>query len=164
MQIVPYTTVDSDGILNMLEDHVDYAPEQVTGDTHAEDIAFFEEAFLHENDGIIAYTLKEAGKVIGFVTLTRRHLDCSGLNWCITALFVRRDQQAEAHAVAAIDLLTDLLEEKNLICVAVHPVATQIIHFWHAHGFEYTPSCSVFLNADNERLHVYRRRDQQTLQ
>lgn len=45
----------------MLADHVDDAPEQVTEDASEDDRAFFEDAVVHENDGLIAYTLKDEG-------------------------------------------------------------------------------------------------------
>ena len=55
---------------------------------------FFEEAFIHESDGLIAYTLKDEWLVRGFMTLSRQ-LDVVNPNgWCISALFVRRNGQA----------------------------------------------------------------------
>ena len=92
MHIEPYSPADADGIRSMLADHVDYAPEQVTKDASEDDLAFFEDAFVHENDGLIAYTLKDEGIVIGFMTLSRQFLSPEDGAWYITALFVRHNR------------------------------------------------------------------------
>lgn len=57
MQIETYNPTDADGIRSMLADHADYAPEQISKDAPEADIAFFEDAFVHENDGLITYSL-----------------------------------------------------------------------------------------------------------
>ena len=158
MQIVPYTTVDADGILNILEKHVDYAPEQVTGDTHAEDIAFFEDAFFHENDGLIAYTLKDEGEIKGFMTLSRQFSNIDAGAWCITALFVRRDNQADQYELAMAELFQRLLSKPADICVAVHHAATQVIRFWNQNDFVFCPERFTLTNAASERVFVYSRK------
>lgn len=158
MQIEPYSPADTDGIRSMLADHVDYAPEQVTKDTSEEDLAFFEDAFVYENNGLIAYTLRDDGIVKGFMTLSRQFDVVKPSGWCITALFVRRDGQAELNALAMIKHFERLLSEPADICVAVHHAATQIIHFWYQNNFVFCPEQSKLTNADGERLIVCRRK------
>lgn len=158
MQIVPYTPADADGILSMLADHVDYAPEQITDDAHSDDIAFFKESFHHENDGLIAFTLKDGSWILGFVVLTRQRLDDVMPSWCIMALFVKRDARSDEYAEKVITLLAQTLTDTNGICVAVHPAATQAIRFWREHEYVYQPAISLFSNADGERLQMYIRK------
>lgn len=158
MHIEPYSPADADGIRSMLADHVDYAPEQVTKDASEDDLAFFEDAFVHENDGLIAYTLKDEGIVIGFMTLSRQFLSPEDGAWYITALFVRHNDQADQCALAMTELFQSLLSEPADICVAVHHAATQIIRFWNQNGFVVCPERSKFTNADGERLVVCRKK------
>lgn len=158
MQIEPYNPADADGIRSMLADHVDYAPEQVTDDASEDDLAFFEDAFVHENDGLIAYTLKDEGIVKGFMTLSRQFCNIEAGAWYITALFVRRYDQADQCALAMTELFESLLSEPADICVAVHHAATQIIRFWNQNGFVVCPERSKLTNADGERLIVCRRK------
>lgn len=158
MHIEPYSPADADGIRSMLADHVDYAPEQVTEDASEDDLAFFEDAFVHDNDGLIAYTLKDEGMVKGFMTLSRQFCSTEAGAWYITALFVRHDDQADQCALAMIELFQSLLSEPTDICVAVHHAATQIIRFWNQNGFVVCPERSKLTNAVGERLNVCRRK------
>ncbi len=158
MHIEPYNPADADGIRSMLDDHVDYAPEQVAEDASEDDLAFFEDAFVHENDGLIAYTLKDDGIVIGFMTLSRQFLSTEEGAWYITALFVRHDDQADQCALAMIELFQSLLSEPADICVAVHHAATQIIRFWNQNNYVLCPELSKLTNVDGERLIACRRK------
>lgn len=119
----------------MLADHVDYVPKQITTVAPEDDIAFFENAFVCETDGLITYTLKDKGEAKGFMTLNRQLDIAKPSGWCITALFVRRDGQAEHNALAMTMLFERLLSKPAEICVAVHHAATQIIRFWNQNGF-----------------------------
>lgn len=158
MQIELYSPADADGIRSMLADHVDYAPEQVTDDASEDDLAFFEDAFVHENNGLIAYTLKDEGIVKGFMTLSRQFFSIEAGAWYITALFVRRDDQADQCALAMTELFQRLLSEPADICVAVHHAATQIIRFWNQNDFVFCPDRTKLTNADGEQLIVCRRK------
>lgn len=158
MQIEPYSPADADGIRSMLADHVDYAPEQVTDDASEDDLAFFEDAFVHENDGLIAYTLKDEGIVKGFMTLSRQFYSIESGAWYVTALFVRRDDRVDQYALAMTELFESLLLNPVEICVAVHHAATQIIRFWNQNGFVVCPERSKLTNADGEQLIVCRRK------
>lgn len=158
MHIEPYSPADADGIRSMLADHVDYAPEQVTKDASEDDLAFFEDAFVHENDGLIAYTLKDEGEVKGFMTLSRQLDGVKQSCWVISALFVGRDGQSDHYALAMTKLFERLLSEPADICVAVHHAATQIIRFWNQNNFVFCPERSKLTNADGERLIVCRRK------
>lgn len=158
MQIEPYSPADADGIRSMLADHVDYAPEQVTEDASEDDLAFFEDAFVQEDNGLIAYTLKDEGIVKGFMTLSRQFCNTEAGAWYITALFVRHNDQADQYALAMTELFQNLLSEPADICVAVHHAATQIIRFWNQNGYEVYPECSKLTNADGEQLVVCRRK------
>lgn len=158
MQIEPYSPADADGIRSMLADHVDYAPEQVTDDASEDDLAFFEDAFVREDNGLIAYTLKDEGSVKGFMTLSRQFCSIEAGAWYVTALFVRRDDQADQYALTMTELFQRLLAEPADICVAVHHAATQIIRFWTQNDFVVCPERSKLTNADGERLIVCRRK------
>ena len=158
MQIEPYSPADADGIRSMLADHVDYAPEQVTEGASEDDLAFFEDAFVQEDNGLIAYTLKDEGMVKGFMTLSRQFCSTEAGAWYITALFVRHDDQADQCALAMIELFQSLLSEQMDICVAVHHAATQIIRFWNQNDFVCCPDRSKLTNADGERLVVCKKK------
>ena len=158
MQIEPYSPADADGIRSMLADHVDYAPEQVTEDASKDDLAFFEDAFVHENDGLIAYTLRDEGIVNGFMILSRQFCNIEAGAWYIVALFVRHNDHADQCALAMTELFQRLLSEPADICVAVHHAATQIIHFWNQNDFVFCPERSKLTNADGEHLIVYTRK------
>lgn len=158
MQIEPYSPADADGIRSMLADHVDYAPEQVTEDASEDDLAFFEDAFVQEDNGLIAYTLKDEGIVKGFMTLSRQFCSTEAGVWYITALFVRHNDQADQCALVMTELFQSLLSEPADICVAVHHAATQIIRFWNQNGYEVYPERSKLTNADGEQLVVCRRK------
>ena len=158
MQIVPYTTADADGIRAMLTDHVDYAPEQITANAFEDDVKFFEDAFVLENDGLIAYTLKDEEDIKGFMTLSRQLDVANPRSWCITALFVKRDGQSDQYALALTNLFESLLTEPSEICVAVHHAAAQIIRFWNQNNFVFCPERCKLTNADGERLIVCRRK------
>lgn len=158
MQIEPYSPADADGIRSMLADHVDYAPEQVTEDASEDDLAFFEDAFVQEDNGLIAYTLKDEGIVKGFMTLSRQFCNTEAGAWYITALFVKHNDQADQYALAMTELFQNLLSEPADICVAVHHAATQIIRFWNQNDFVFYPDRSKLTNADGERLVVCRKK------
>ena len=158
MQIEPYSPADADGIRSMLADHVDYAPEQVTEDASEDDLAFFEDAFVQEDNGLIAYTLKDEGIVKGFMTLSRQFCSTEAGAWYITALFVRHNDQADQYVLAMTELFQSLLSEPADICVAVHHAATQIIRFWNQNDFVFCPERSKLTNADGERLVVCRKK------
>lgn len=158
MHIEPYSPADADGIRSMLADHVDYAPEQVTEDASEENLAFFEDAFVHENDGLIGYTLKDEGIVKGFMTLSRQFCNTEAGAWYITALFVRHSDQADQYALAMIERFQRHLSKSVDICVVVHHAATQIIRFWNQNGFVFCPERSKFTNADGEHLIVCKRK------
>ena len=158
MQIEPYSPADADGIRSMLADHVDYAPEQVTEDASEDDLAFFEDAFVQEDNGLIAYTLKDEGIVKGFMTLSQQFCSTEAGAWYITALFVRHNDQADQCALVMTELFQSLLSEPADICVAVHHAATQIIRFWNQNDFVFYPDRSKLTNADGERLVVCRKK------
>lgn len=158
MHIEPYSPADADGIRSLLADHVDYAPEQVTKDASEDDLAFFEDAFVHENDGLIAYTLKDEGMAKGFMTLSRQFCSTEAGAWYITALFVRHDDQADQCALAMAELFQSLLSEPADICVVVHHAATQVLRFWNQNDFVICPERSKLTNTDGERLIVCRRK------
>lgn len=110
----------------MLAEHVDCAPEQITEVASEDDLAFFEDSFVHESNGLIAYTLKDEGIVKGSMRLSKRFGRSKTGAWYISALFVRCDDQADQCAPRMTELFPSLLSEPADICVA-----TQIIRFWN---------------------------------
>lgn len=157
MMFVQYSQKEADAVLKMMRDHVDYAPEFSSPRQGDEDISYFIDSFVEEMDGGLAYVLKDVGAIVrSFTTVTKR-LDQQGeVWWHITALFVANDANAEANALATIEHFHRLLAPSANLCVNVHPSASRAIDLWASNGFSLCPDCSVFLNADGERISSYR--------
>lgn len=159
MLLVPYSVHDIDCILQMMKNHVDYAPEQVMDATQDEDVAFFMDAFVGEQSGILAYLLKDSkDRVNGFMTLNKQNIANKKKCWYITALFARNDTSVAQYVLAMIEEFERLLVEASDICVVVHPAAAQIIEFWKSVGYQYSPDHSIFTNENGVLLNSYIKR------
>lgn len=128
---IPYAVSDVCCILEILKDHVDYPPNHAADTMQDEDIAFFNDGFVHKQNSIPAYVPKDSGdQVNGFMKSSRKSLESQPKCWYVTSLFLRHNASSVQYALNMITQFKSLLIHIFDTCVVVHPAATQIIAFW----------------------------------
>ena len=74
---------------------------------------------------------------------------------CITALFIKHNNEVIDNARAMLEHFTCLLCDAKGICVNIHPSMINAIHFWMENDFVQAPEISNYINIDNQRLITY---------
>lgn len=148
-----YHADDYAEVLEMLQDHINYAPEYGGLEAEENDRKYFEENFSNGSAGGNAYILMSDDKhIISFMTCEKVPTECDRFRWYVTNLFVRKNMESNKTAKRAIDLFSEEIYENESLSINVNSEFKEIISFWQESGFKISPDRSVFQNADNEIL------------
>lgn len=151
MRIYQYNRNNAEKVRHLMESCSNYAPEYVGVHAGEDDLSYIEDSFFQSNDGGKAYIVcDDAGMAVSFITCT-----VLGQRWYITGLYVNADRDAEANALASLNLLASCIQEPGKVCINVNPAATDIVAFWENNHYVLSPEYSVFTNADNEKISSY---------
>ena len=154
MQIRPYIPAYAVKVKNMLKSHVDYAPETTDSACH-DNILFFEDTFVENNEGLNAYVVHdEKDEIISFMVVHQKIISKKVLLYII-ALFVAKKETASQYALNSVCLFQNMLDDSTRLAININPQNEEIVTFWQTNGFDYKPEISLFVNADNERLCAY---------
>lgn len=152
MRLDVYHTSDFDEVREMLQNHINYAPEYAGTESIMEDIRFFEGNYLSNVDRSSAYVLiDDDQKIASFMTCEKTAVSVR-LDWYITNLFVRHNADEENIARKTVELFSNKLSEGSSLCINVHPVYKEVLTFWQKAKYEISTANTIFLNADNEHI------------
>ena len=152
MRLDVYHTSYFGEVREMLQDHINYAPEYAGTESNMEDIRFFENYYLNDVDRSSAYVLiDDDQKIASFMTCEKNAVSVLQ-DWYITNLFVRHNSDEENIARLTVELFSNKLSENSSLCINVHPVHKAILEFWQKAKYEISIANAIFLNADNEHI------------
>ena len=153
MRLRSYHANDYEAVKEMLQDHINYAPEYIGQDSNTADMQYFEESFLSSRNGFQAYVLlDDENGIASFMTYEKREGSYGLPNFYITNLFVRHQREAECNAVNTIRLFKGFLSRDTSLYINVNPGAQSILAFWQQIGLHIQPERSVFSNVDGETI------------
>ena len=102
----------------------------------------------------VAYVPQEID-LFGYMSVDKRYDSRQKIYMCITALFIKQNNEVADNARAMLKHFTCLLCDTKGICVNIHPSMISAIHFWMENGFVQAPEMSNYVNAEDQRLIAY---------
>lgn len=152
MRLDVYHTSDYYEVREMLQNHINYAPEYAGTESNTDDIRFFEENYFSDGDRSSAYVLIDNNQqIVSFMTCEKNASSVQPY-WYITNLFVRHGADEENIARKTVELFRIKISENASLCINVHPVYKELLDFWQQAKYQISTTQTVFLNADNECL------------
>ena len=157
MKFIPYTNDKSSKLLEMMKEHIDLTPELETTENKVANYDFVCEICSKKQSGELSYLLtsEDEERMFGYMSVDKRYDSRQKIYMCITALFIKQNNEVADNARAMLKHFTCLLCDTKGICVNIHPSMISAIHFWMENGFVQAPEMSNYVNAEDQRLIAY---------
>ena len=151
-----YTSSAVNEVKKMLQNHKDYAPENIC---EADDEEYFSDISGEGSSHSSSYIMrKENGDIVCFLTMQKSYSERFSNCWHITSLFVSEEVDASTVVFILFQELKKIFGDNASIYVNVHPEANEIKQFWESNDFLYSPEMSLYLNCNDVRLMAYSKR------
>lgn len=152
MRLDVYHISDYGEVHEMLQNHINFAPEYAGTESTTDDTRFFEENYMCDGDRSSAYVCFDDNQQIASFMTCERNATLGQLDWYITNLFVRHNVEEEYFAQKTVELLRKKMSEDASLCINVHPANSDILDFWQHAGYQISTTKTIFSNADSECL------------
>lgn len=158
MLFKPYSPTDAKAVSELLNHHIDYAPDTIEPDRNTGNKELFDQFYIDEQTSGYDFIAvdDDTGAVRGFMQLDRREV-AGAICWFVTQMFVENAVVAEDIAVFLITAFENTLTEAKELCIVIHPGDAKIVAFWESKGFAMSPERSIFSNTKDQRLFSYRK-------